>query len=189
MAKAIGRLRSDDLGERRVSGYLTVRETADVLNMHFMSVYKLVQSGQLPAVKIGSRWKIDPGQLDHWIDRRRGVQPDWLLIATPPALRDALGQALGDGARIRRVELAHLAGALADSPDVVVVDPTIDPHAALAALDVCRDRERPPMAVLLVRDVAEPALADALTRGPVTVLRWPATTDDLAQLARCLARE
>jgi excisionase family DNA binding protein len=49
--------------------FLTVRQVAERLNMHSMSVYKLLQSGSLPAIKVGKRWKIDAVKLEQWVNR------------------------------------------------------------------------------------------------------------------------
>ncbi|MCC7495154.1 MAG: helix-turn-helix domain-containing protein [Fimbriimonadaceae bacterium] len=170
-----------------MSGYLTVRETAEVLNMHFMSVYKLVQSGELPALKIGSRWKIDPGQLDDWIARRRGIQREWLLVGGGERLLAAVEHSVGPAAAVHQVPFGAVGVALSDSPDVVLIDATGDGHAALAALDVCRSQEPPPLAVLLV-DQPSPALVDAaLAHGLTTLMPAPACEQWVAQVEAVLS--
>lgn len=156
--------------DRRRNGYLTVREAAERLNMHFMSVYKLVQSGELPAAKIGSRWKIDPFQLDGWIARHGGQIRRWLLVGPDAALGRELAGRLGAGHLVETVPYGGLAEALAAPLDVVLVDAGDDPHAALAALAVVRSAEPRPFAVLLVGEPTRALIAGALECGLVSLL-------------------
>lgn len=50
---------------------LTVAEVAERLQLHPGTVYRLVESGQLPAIKLGSGRmapiRIDPRELDEWL--------------------------------------------------------------------------------------------------------------------------
>ena len=48
---------------------MTVKEVAKYLNLHIMTVYKLVKEGKIPAFKVGGRWRFKKELLDEWIDR------------------------------------------------------------------------------------------------------------------------
>ncbi len=60
--------------------FLTIAETADVLNVSVSQAYALVRSGELPAIKIGAagHWRIERTELEAYIQakyeesRRRG---------------------------------------------------------------------------------------------------------------------
>lgn len=45
----------------------TVEEAAKYLKVHEQTVYKMVRSGQLPAVKIGREWRIHKETLDKFL--------------------------------------------------------------------------------------------------------------------------
>ena len=45
------------------SGLLTLHEAADRLGVHYMTVYRRVRLGMLPARKVGGTWRIDPVDL------------------------------------------------------------------------------------------------------------------------------
>lgn len=138
--------------------------------MHFMSVYKLVQSGELPAAKIGSRWKIDPFQLDGWIARHGGQARRWLLVGDEPALACELACRLGAGHQVTEVPFAGLRDALAEPYDAVLIHAGDDANAALAALGVVRTLEPRPFAVLLVGEPTRALIAGALETGLVSLL-------------------
>lgn len=169
-----------------MSAYLTVRETAELLNMHFMSVYKLVQTGQLPAMKVGSRWKIDPEQLDAWMARRSGVRRSWLLVGADSTTRSELERQLGAGHTVRAVSFGQLRDALEDKPDIVLLDSGPDRHAALAALAICRAQSPPPLPVLAIETTDCETVRAALEQGPVTLLARGARLGTIAQIETML---
>lgn len=50
---------------------LTVAETAERLHLGERTVYRLVDRGELPAVRIRSLIRIDEGELARWLVERR----------------------------------------------------------------------------------------------------------------------
>ena len=61
---------------------ITVKETAEYLNIPLPTVYYLVQRGQLPAVQIGGRWRVKKDLLDREVLRKEeeGTQPSVLVV-------------------------------------------------------------------------------------------------------------
>ncbi|HET9690867.1 MAG TPA: helix-turn-helix domain-containing protein [Acidimicrobiales bacterium] len=55
--------------ESRVQ-YVTVNEVASQLRVSNMTVYRLVQSGELPAVRIGRSYRIRASDVDGYLARR-----------------------------------------------------------------------------------------------------------------------
>ena len=47
---------------------MTVQDVAARLNLSDSTVYAMMRKGEIPAVKIGSQWRVDPARLDSWID-------------------------------------------------------------------------------------------------------------------------
>lgn len=81
-----------------VGRFLTLADTAEVLNVSVSQAYALVRSGELPAIKIGVRghWRIEREVLEGYIagkyeeNRRRGLwnQADYSDVAELFADRD-----------------------------------------------------------------------------------------------------
>jgi excisionase family DNA binding protein len=98
------------------SDRITLHEAANRLGVHYMTVYRYVRLGMLPAAKVGGSWRIDPDDLG----RIRGH-------ASPkasPALTDPNGAAVTSTRRhrapwARRLRLRMLAGDVAGSWQVV----------------------------------------------------------------------
>lgn len=49
---------------------LTPDEVCTVLKISTAKFYRLVTSGRLPAVKIGSNWRVRPSTLGSWINNQ-----------------------------------------------------------------------------------------------------------------------
>lgn len=50
--------------------YMTIQEVAHTLTLSPEMVYKLVRSGDLPAIRIGSSWRVDGQTFDQWLQLR-----------------------------------------------------------------------------------------------------------------------
>jgi len=47
---------------------MTVKEIAEYLDVHPMTIYKYVQDGEIPAFKIGASWRIRRDSIKKWMD-------------------------------------------------------------------------------------------------------------------------
>lgn len=53
--------------------FLTTREVQACLRVTPRTIYRLIESGELPAVRVGRRWRFRQRDLDEWFDRQRGT--------------------------------------------------------------------------------------------------------------------
>lgn len=54
----------------RAPTIMTVQELARYLRVHTMTVYRLIQRGDLPAARVGRGWRFRKDQVDRWLDGR-----------------------------------------------------------------------------------------------------------------------
>lgn len=52
------------------SRFMTVGEVAAVLRVSTMTVYRLINAGELPAVRIGRSFRLRPQDLDRYLNER-----------------------------------------------------------------------------------------------------------------------
>ncbi len=52
---------------------LNVIEVASLLQLHAMTVYRLVREGKLPGFKVGGRWRFHRSALEDWMVDRAQV--------------------------------------------------------------------------------------------------------------------
>ena len=73
MAYSLSELQTDG-GRMKKNGatskaqIMTLREVAQYLGLHVMTVYKLTREGRVPAAKIGGQWRFKRDVLDSWLE-------------------------------------------------------------------------------------------------------------------------
>ena len=55
------------------SRYLTAKQVAELFQLNVDSVYDLVGAGQMPATKLGGRWRFDESELREWFKLHRST--------------------------------------------------------------------------------------------------------------------
>ena len=50
---------------------LTTEEVLSCLKVNPRTIYRLIKTGELPAIRIGRQWRFRRADLDEWIDRQR----------------------------------------------------------------------------------------------------------------------
>ena len=53
------------------SAFLTTEEVLSCLKVNPRTIYRLIRTGELPAVRIGRQWRFRRADLDMWLDRQR----------------------------------------------------------------------------------------------------------------------
>lgn len=56
--------------ENALGRFLTLADTAEVLNISAGQAYSLVRSGELPAIKIGGSWRVEAAVLESYIEAK-----------------------------------------------------------------------------------------------------------------------
>ncbi len=56
-----------DLNALNSREFLSIKEVAQRLNLHEMTIYRLIKSRDLPACKVGGQWRINSQFLDTWL--------------------------------------------------------------------------------------------------------------------------
>jgi excisionase family DNA binding protein len=48
---------------------MTVREVAGYLRMHEMTIYRMARHGEIPAYKVGNRWRFNRQRIEKWLSQ------------------------------------------------------------------------------------------------------------------------
>jgi len=55
------------------SEILNIKEVSDYLKIPVSTIYKLVQDGKVPAIKVGKHWRFMKKDLDHLFDQKESL--------------------------------------------------------------------------------------------------------------------
>ena len=56
-----------------VAHLMTIEEVAAYLRLSKDTVYRMAQTGRIPASKVGTQWRFRQGDVDGWLDENRNV--------------------------------------------------------------------------------------------------------------------
>jgi len=56
---------------QKPAAFMTTEEVLHCLNVNPRTIYRLIRSGELPAVRIGRQWRFRRSDLNEWIERQR----------------------------------------------------------------------------------------------------------------------
>ncbi|HEX2734336.1 MAG TPA: helix-turn-helix domain-containing protein [Polyangiaceae bacterium] len=51
---------------------LTVKEVAALLRVSSQTLYKMLEQGGIPAIKVGSQWRFERDKVRAWLESREG---------------------------------------------------------------------------------------------------------------------
>ena len=68
---------------------LTIEDVCTYINVHPITLYKMIKTGEIPAFKIGGRWRFNQSEIDEWIAQKmKQSRPD--NQKSPPSLQDGI---------------------------------------------------------------------------------------------------
>jgi excisionase family DNA binding protein len=50
---------------------LTLKELSKYLKISKPTIYKMVEQGKIPALKIANQWRFKKGDIDSWVEKQR----------------------------------------------------------------------------------------------------------------------
>ena len=61
----------DSATRNELLSFLTTEEVLTYLKVTPRTIYRLIRTGELPAVRIGRQWRFRRHDLDRWLDRQQ----------------------------------------------------------------------------------------------------------------------
>lgn len=58
------------------SEIMTAKEAAAYLQLHLVTIYRLLKKNQIPAAKIGGLWRFHKSVLDAWVEGKAEANPN-----------------------------------------------------------------------------------------------------------------
>lgn len=166
--------------------YLTLKETANFLRVHPITIRRWALDGRIPCFKVGKQWRFSAVKLTEWsgekdADRRVG---DIMVVDDEESIREICRRYFEKvGCRVRVARDGREAICLMEShlPDLLLLDlrmPVMDGPSTLAEV-----RKRwPQIPVTIITAYGDSKLMErAIKHTPFTVVRKPFTFDQLVE--------
>ncbi|MDP8247289.1 MAG: response regulator [Candidatus Tritonobacter lacicola] len=166
--------------------FLTLKETAEYLRVHPMTVRRWALAGRMPCFKVGRQWRFSLKKLAEWTDESSPDQGigEILIVDDEENIRDMCRRYFeGVGCRVRvaadgREALARIEE---NVPDILLLDLRMPGMDGPATLGEVRKRW-PEIPVTIITAYGESALMErALDYTPFTVVKKPFTFEKLLQ--------
>src|SRR2546428_6690744 len=95
--------------------FLTTEEVLEYLQVNLRTIYRLINAGKIPAVRVGRQWRFRKRDIDAWLDSQRargggraaavsapeavakqtgGARPHILVVDDEASIRDLLAKTL-----------------------------------------------------------------------------------------------
>lgn len=165
------------------------RGAARYLRVHEETIRRLARKGQIPAYRVGKKWRINRSALDRWAESQRPGKRTArvLVIDDDAAVRETIGRTLaGEGMEVAAAGNGIEAlGVLADRrPDVVLLDLKLPGADGPMVLREIR-RSYGPLPVIIITGYPDGELMlEAMRFSPLLLLAKPAAPEQVLEAVR-----
>lgn len=182
--------------------FLTTEEVLAYLQVNLRTVYRLIDAGKLPAVRVGRQWRFRRRDIDAWLDQQRAATAAAPPAAAPPpalkgprrvlvvdadaGARDVAAIALRDAGHTVDTAPDGVVGATrlaANDYDLVITELRLPALEAFAMLREARRRRPQLRAMVVTAHSSEAAAIEALNFGVAGYLVKPARAGDIVATA------
>jgi excisionase family DNA binding protein len=149
---------------------LTLHEAAELLGVHYMTVYRYVRLGLLPATKVGGTWQVAPADVESYRSGAEAVEPGARRRAPWAARLEARLVAGDNRGAWGVIEAALAAGAEVDEVYLQIISPamqSIGARWAAGELDVSVEHRATGIAFRLIGRLGPRFARRGRTRGVV----------------------
>lgn len=172
---------------------LTVREAAQLLRLGEVTVYRLAQRRKIPAVKVGGSWRFNRGMLEEWLmGGGSGAAKRILVVDDDADLRRMLqhvltlrGQPPMQAGSVREAQVLLREATF----DLVFLDVILPDGSGAEVFRTLRAADPGALVVLMTGFPDHPSVAEALTLGPVMLMRKPFGAREIDDVLRITARQ
>jgi len=171
---------------------MTIKDAANYLKISSSTIYKLVEKGRIPALKVGGAWRFKRDILDDWLNNQSSKYTRTVLIVDDDArVRDVIRDIViergyqvvtaENGERaIEEIERQHF--------DLVLLDLVLPGLSGLEVLRKLKAEDDKVMVVIVTGYGDYPIALEAMSLGPLVVVRKPFLKSDITYVLSTLTR-
>jgi excisionase family DNA binding protein len=91
-----------------MADFLTTRQLQEILQVDRTTIYRMADSGRVPAVKVGNQWRFPRRQVESWLKTQNGTVNGAYTTAPPEAPSEASSRAVQDLRKILPLDCVQL---------------------------------------------------------------------------------
>jgi len=175
-----------------MSDLMTTKEAAEYLKLNYMTVYKLSQRGRIPASKIGGNWRFRKDLLDDWLAKQATVIEGIVLVVDDdPEIREILKEVITrKGFKVITAESGELALEEMGKQhfDLIFLDLVLPGMSGVDALAAIKEKDKKAVVVIVTGYGDDPIALDAMSLGPLFLIRKPFRTSDIVEVLNAMVR-
>jgi excisionase family DNA binding protein len=175
-----------------MSDLMTTKEAAEYLKLNYMTVYKLSQRGRIPASKIGGNWRFRKDLLDDWLAKQATVVEGTVLVVDDdPEVREILSEVISrKGFKVTTAESGELALKEMEKQhfDLIFLDLVLPGMSGVDALGAIKEKDKKAVVVIVTGHGDDPIALDAMSLGPLFLIRKPFRTSDIVEVLNAMVR-
>jgi two-component system response regulator (stage 0 sporulation protein F) len=175
-----------------MSDLMTTKEAAEYLKLNYMTVYKLSQRGRIPASKIGGNWRFRKDLLDDWLAKQATVIEGMVLVVDDdPEIREILREVITrKGFKVITAESGELALEEMGKQhfDLIFLDLVLPGMSGVDALAAIKEKDKKAVVVIVTGYGDDPIALDAMSLGPLFLIRKPFRTSDIVEVLNAMVR-
>ena len=169
-----------------MSELMTTKEASEYLQIGYMTLYKLVQQGEIPASKVGGHWRFNKTILDNWFATKSKVINRNILILGDDVDTATLSNTLRSVDHHKVITVNNLEQALTELTKrtyslIFISSTTTNPNCTKTISEI-RDRNYKSTIVAGIGPDDEPISLDAMASGPTFVIKKPFEETDILKM-------
>jgi excisionase family DNA binding protein len=165
---------------------MTVKEAASYLQLNYMTVYRLIEKGSIPAIRVGGNWRFKKEMVDDWLNKRvQGEKGSVLVIDDDPLIRDLMKEIiLQQDFKVSTVENGEEALALLgkESFTLVFLDLVLPGLSGIDVFKAIKEKSNNTLVVIVTGYGDDPVALNAMDLGPLLLMRKPFKDKDITEV-------
>jgi excisionase family DNA binding protein len=169
-----------------MNSLMTVKEAAAYLRLNYMTLYRLVREGKIPALKVGGNWRFKKTMLDQWLSSKsRASRGEVLVVDDDPRIREVIEDfialqgyrtvTVGSGTEaIKKVAKKHF--------DLIFLDLVLPDLNGVEVMQRIKEKDRKAVIIIITGYGDDPIAMEAMSHGPLLLIRKPLKIADIMEV-------
>ena len=175
-----------------MSDLMNVKEAAQYLRLNYMTVYKLAQKKQIPAIRVGGNWRFKKDILDNWLEQMAAFNKGMVLVVDDDdTIRDILKEII---TKLGYVVVTAESGEQAlleigkQHFDLVFLGLKLNRMSGIEILEDIKEKAKDIVVIIITGFADEPVALKAMSLGPLLLIRKPFREKDIIEVLNIVTK-